>query len=128
MTMMLFGCASVNSKTSVIKENDYVENGFKITYENSDITPWLWIATKTKKEQENTANILVYAGYFKGFMNKWNENAFGSNPGYGKFSLQRIIMDRNNNEISKNFYDLPSFADENKYEVSVYSEEGTDKV
>jgi len=37
-------------------------------------------------------------------------------------------MDRNNNEILKSFYNLPSFADENKYEVSVHSEEGTDKV
>lgn len=128
VTMMLFGCASVTSKNSVIGENDYVENGFKINNENSEITPWLCIATKTKKEQETNVNVLVYAGYSKGFMNKWNENVFGSNPGYGKFSLQRIIMDRNNNEILKSFYDLPSFADENKYEVSVHSEEGTDKV
>lgn len=58
VTMMLFGCALVTSKNSVIVENDYVENGFKINNDKSEITPWLWITTKTKKEQETNANIL----------------------------------------------------------------------
>lgn len=55
VTMMLFGCASVTSKNSVIVENDYVENELKINNDKSEITPWLWIATKTKKEQETNA-------------------------------------------------------------------------
>lgn len=53
VTIMLFGCASVTSKNSVI-----VENELKINNDKSEITPWLWIATKTKKEQETNANIL----------------------------------------------------------------------
>lgn len=58
VTIMLFGCASVTSKNSVIVENDYFKNGFKINNDKSEITLWLWIATKTKKEQETNANIL----------------------------------------------------------------------
>ncbi len=57
VTMMLFGCASVTSKNSVI-----VENGLKINNDKSEITPWLCIATKTKKEQETNANILFMLG------------------------------------------------------------------
>ncbi len=65
----------------------------------------------------------------QGIIEKWSIDAFNSNPGYGEFSLQRIIRDRNENEISNSYHALPNFNDESKYLVRVQgANDGTDKI
>lgn len=126
--MLLFGlllsaCSTGNN------DSRFVESGFSISNESNEPTPWLATAIKSSSRQESIASFTVHAGYISGFIDKWNDDAFESNPGYGKFALQRIIKDKNEMEISIYTYDLPDFYDENKYLVGVKStDDGSDKI
>ena len=108
---------------------EFVEAGLYYSNNNSEPTPWLATAVKTKKIQESVVNFIVYTGYTKGFIDKWNNDAWESNPGYGKFAVERVICDRSGMEISSHIYPLNDFEDENKYSVqAVCTMEGTDTV
>lgn len=121
--LTIVGCSNVNS------DSDYVYSGFSISDVSGEPTPWLSTAIKAKKKQESIVSFTVYAGYCWGFIDKWNDNAFGTNLGYGKFVLQRVIKDRNDIDISIHNYDLPNFDDESKYLVNVQgAEDGSDMI
>lgn len=110
-------------------DSEFIEAGLYYGNNNSEPTPPLATAIKAKKTQETIANLTVYAGYIKGFIDKRNNNVWGSNPGYGKFILERVIMDNKNNEISNHIFQLNDFENEEKYSVRpVCIKEGTDAV
>ena len=122
--LLLSGC-NETTKSS----NDFVDSGFLVNTENSEPTPWLATAIKTKRIQESVVNLTVYAGYASGFIDKWNDDVWNSNPGYGKFVLQRVIRDREEIDISNYIYPLIDFGDKNKYSVRIVgTTDGTDKV
>lgn len=111
-------------------DSEFVEAGLYYNNSNNDEpTSWLATAIKAKKIQESIINLTAYAGYIEGFIDKWNDNAWESNPGYGKFVLERVITDRRSTEISSQIFQLNDFENENKYSVrSVCIKEGTDAV
>lgn len=110
------GCSNDNA------ESKFVESGFLIGSESGELTPWLSTAVKAASKQEEKVKASVYAGYGAGFIDKWN--SFVTNPGYGKFALQRCIRNRAGMDISYSYLDLPDFYDESKYLVTY--QEGND--
>lgn len=110
----IVGC----SKNNI--ESKFIESGFLIDSESGELNPWLSTAIKAEKKQAEKAKFSVYAGYSTGFIDKWN--SFVTNPGYGRFALQRCIRDQIDNDISNYYFDLPDFYDESKYLVT-YKEE-----
>lgn len=121
--LTITGCSNDNS------ESNFVDSGFSISDGSSEPTPWLATAIKSNRKQESIVSFTVYAGYSSGFIDKWNDDAFETNLGYGKFALQRVIRDRNEMEISIYNYDLPEFDDESKYLVKVQgADDGSDKI
>lgn len=115
-----------NKETNV---GDFVEAGLYYSDSNSEPTPWLATAIKAKKTQESVVNFTIYAGYQQGFIDKWNNDAWKSNPGYGVFAMERVICDRNGTVISSNIFQLNDFECENNYLVRAVSiAEGTDAV
>ncbi|MBQ2883271.1 MAG: hypothetical protein IJE43_05805 [Alphaproteobacteria bacterium] len=109
--------------------NEYIEAGLYFDNNSSEPTPWLATAIKAQKTQETVVNFTVYAGYEKDFFDKWNNNAWKTNPGYGTFAVERVFCDRNGEEVYSHIYLLNDFEDENKYSVQVVStEQGSDAV
>lgn len=108
-------------------ESRFVESGFSVGNRNNEPTPWLSTAVKAENKQEEIANFSVYAGYARGFIDKWN--SFVANPGYGKFALQRSIRDLTDIEINNLYFDLPYFDDESKYLVTYQeADDGSDRI
>lgn len=110
-------------------DSEYVEAGLYFSNNISEPTPWLATAIKAQKTQETVVNFTVYAGYEKDFFDKWNNNAWETNPGYGTFAVERVVCDRNGEEIYSHIHLLNDFEDENKYSVQIVStDQGTDAV
>lgn len=106
-SIIVLGCSNNNV------ESRFVESGFSV---NSEINPWLATAVKAERKQEEKANLTVYAGYLTGFIDK--RNSFATNPGYGRFALQRCVRDKTNNDVSYKYFELPNFYDESKYLIT----------
>ena len=106
-SIIVAGCSSNNI------ESRFVESGFSI---NSELNTWLSTAVKAERKQEEKAYLTVYAGYLTGFIDK--RNSFTTNPGYGRFALQRCIRDKMNNDISYTYFELPDFYNESKYLIT----------
>ena len=130
-SLFVTGCEQTKDK---FPENDngdseYVEAGLYFSNNSSEPTPWLATAIKAQKTQETVVNFTVYAGYEKDFFDKWNNNAWETNPGYGTFAVERVVCDRSGEEIYSHIHLLNDFEDENKYSVQVVStKQGTNAV
>lgn len=124
LTLSVFAIAGCSNSTI---QSKFIESGFLVSADNSEINPWLSTAIKAEKEQDKIINFSVYAGYKKGFIDNWN--SFETNPGFGKFALQRCIRGKSDVEISNSFFYLPNFNDESKYLVTYQdSNDGSDKI
>lgn len=97
----IVGCSNDNT------ESKFIESGFLIGSESGELTSRLSTAIKAESKQEEKVKFSVYAGYEIGFIDKWN--SFVTNPGYGKFALQRCIRNRTDMDISNSYFDLPDF-------------------
>lgn len=106
-TIIVVGCSNNNI------ESRFVESGFSV---NSELNTWLSTAVKAERKQEEKANLTVYAGYLTGFIDK--RNSFATNPGYGRFVLQRCVRDKTNNDVSYKYFELPDFYNESKYLIT----------
>lgn len=80
-----------------------------------DPTPWISTAIKADKTQEKSVTLIVSVGYLNGFIEMWDNCPL--NPGYGIFTLQRIITSKNETIISTKNFLLQDFNDESKYSI-----------
>lgn len=89
--------------------NNNIKYGFSGSF-SEHIVPIVRTACVGKKTQ-NTNNILfeVYAGHQDTFVDEWNNNIFGFNPGVGCFAINRVILNKDNIVISNEFVSLPDF-------------------
>lgn len=105
-------------------QNSIIKSGFDYTDEVSESTPWIATAIECSKKQQLNANLSIYVGHERNFIDNWNTNAWNSNPGYGKFVIQRTILDSSGNSYSQEYFDLDDFGDD-KYLVSHIYDENT---
>lgn len=89
--------------------NNNFKYGFSGSF-NEHVVPVVRTACVGKKTQ-NVNNLLfeVYAGHQDTFVDEWNNNVFGLNPGVGCFAINRVILDKDNIVISNEFVSLPDF-------------------
>ena len=89
--------------------NNNIKYGFSGSF-SEHIVPVVRTACVGKKTQ-NTNNVLfeVYAGHQDTFVDEWNNNIFGFNPGVGCFAINRVILNKDNIVISNEFVSLPDF-------------------
>lgn len=122
INMLIFaGCSSNNS------DSKFIESGFSISTDNTDITPWLSTAIKAEKKQESIVNFTVFAGYLSGFADVLNLSP--NNLGSGKFLIQRNIRNITDTETSISYRDLIDFNDESKYVVRCEAaNDGSDRI
>lgn len=108
--------------------SDMIESGFSLGDGASESTPWISTAIRSKKKQDNISDLEIYVGHYYNFMEKWNEDIWSSNPGYGKFAIQRIILDEKREIYSEKFFDLVNFGDDSYLVTYNYDDEIPNKV
>ena len=104
------GCSASNG------EPQFVESGLSSNANSSEPRPWLSTAVRAESKQESIVKLTVYAGYYQGFVEKFNY--IFNDPSYGRFVLQRCIRNQLNIDISISYIELPDFFVESKYLIS----------
>lgn len=93
----------------------FIESGFLYDSDSCDPTPQISTAIEAEKEQEKNVTLTVSVGYLNGFIKMWDNCPL--NPGYGIFTLQRTIANKNEAVTSTKNFLLQDFRDENKYSI-----------
>ncbi len=66
-----------------------------------------------KKQNKNNIEINVRVGHYEYFANDWNSNKFGTNLGYGSFSVLRDIRNIDGTVINRSYYIIEDFLSSN---------------
>lgn len=106
-------------------ENFFIKVGFNEFYGTSYPISQVGLAFIGNKKQSLNASFDVYIGARKGFVDDWENNLWGCNPGYGKFAINRVIEDEDGNELQNNFIMLDDFPNNEKYILNYEKIEGT---
>jgi hypothetical protein len=116
--VVLASCSSM-SNTKVLEVGK--------TVSNSDLSPMVRTACSAEKEQKGkNVTIEVNLGHYGGFSKDWNQNLFGTNLGYGDFSLIRSIKDTQEKLVSTSYFTIGDFPSD-KYDFRLQSSDDPNK-
>lgn len=99
--------------------------GFNEYHGASGPTPQVGLAFTADGEQPLNATFDVYVGVRKGFTDLWESDLWECNPGYGKFAINRVIEDEEENELQSDYIILDDFPNDEKYPLIYETIEGT---
>ncbi len=115
---VLASCSPTNS-AGVVEVGKMVSDG--------ELSPKIRTACSANKEQEGrNVAIEVNLGHYEGFSDDWNENLYGTNLGYGDFSLIRCIKDAEDGLVSQTFFTVSDFPS-GDYDFQTRSTDGSNK-
>lgn len=115
---LLVGCNNVNT-------DKYISVGFNEYYSSSNPTSQVGLAFRAEIEQSLNATFDVYVDARKGFTEDWKNDLWECNPGYGTFAINRVIEDEAGYEIQNDFIILEDFPNDEKYQLTYETIEGT---
>lgn len=128
LTLLMILCLLTSCSSHESTKSDTIRSGFSAYDGISMSTPWITTAIETKKKQETMAKLVISVGHNQRFMEAWNQGILGTNPGYGKFAVHRIILDENREVYSEQYFDLPDFGEEKYYMRREYDKKAVHNV
>lgn len=123
--LSLIACSLVLASCNDQPNSSILNVGFNEYHGASGPTPQVGLAFTADGEQPLNATFDVYVGVRKGFTELWESDLWECNPGYGKFAINRVIEDEEENKLQSDYIILDDFPNDEKYPLTYETIEGT---
>lgn len=113
--LLAVGCDAAESSP----DDSIINAGASFIIESDLITPMVGVRFTVETNQPLSGSFTVYVGAVPGFAKDWSDDAFGCNPGFGKFAIRRVIENEREQCVLEDYFLLDDFPDDEKYPMHI---------